>query len=465
MLRYIGPFFKMNKLTPEQIDSQLFHLSKESIKSIVMFSNFGIIADVNKLTHNIPPTNDINTTNKFSPLLCVYKKASFKLKNKNDMNVWNENKFKKDINISSNAYMTLCILELLEYYKNFKKVDKSKFNYYKFYTKLAKEQLEFFAAYLRNEEGVFVDKKDCTDPITEKIKLKDKETPFSFSNQALLMNAYYKCSLHLENEEQEEFKNFAYDIFKMFKEYKEELYELPMQDLSKLCLFLSLFYESSMDEEVKNLALDIFDCFADNYIPEDSLKFTSTENLSIIYFNAQLLYTHTKLFKLKELSDKIFFILKKNYDENYSMLYKTTDSKESKYNASELLLYFSIMFYKNNTNNNEFEDEELVQLYENHIINSGIICKWPDAPSLGDIERYRNFEENSANLLEEQFFKVPESSENNCGNFIPGFLKSVYYNRSKNEFKQKKLDFDSRENFNLFFLIIYCYNRNLFFEK
>jgi ferredoxin-fold anticodon binding domain-containing protein len=465
MLRYIGPFFKMNKLTPEQIDSQLFHLSKESIKNIVMFSNFGIIADASKLTHNIPSTNDINTTNKFSPLLCVYKKASLKLKNKNDITVWNENKFKKDINISSNAYMTLCILELLDYYKNFKKVDKSKFNYYKFYTKLAKEQLEFYAAYLRNEEGVFVDKKDCTDPITEKIKLKDKETPFSFSNQALLMNAYYKCSLYLENEEQEEFKDFAYDIFKMFKNYKDELYELPMQDLNKLCLFLSLFYETSMDEEAKILALDIFDCFVENHIPDDSLKFTSIENLSIIYFTAQLLYAHTKLFNLKKLSDKIFFILKKYYDPDYSMLYKSTENKEIKYNASELLLYFAIMFSRNTTNDTEFEDDELIKLYQNHIINSGIISKWPDVPSLGDIERYRHFEENSTNLLEEQFFKVHDSLENNTSDFTPGFLKAVYYNRSKNEFKQKKTDFDSRENFNLFFLIIYCYNRNLFFQK
>lgn len=45
MLRYIGPFLRMNKLSLEQVESQLFHLSKESIKQLVFNSKCGIILD------------------------------------------------------------------------------------------------------------------------------------------------------------------------------------------------------------------------------------------------------------------------------------------------------------------------------------------------------------------------------------------------------------------------------------
>ncbi|GAA0180676.1 hypothetical protein SH2C18_33250 [Clostridium sediminicola] len=462
MLRYIGPFLRMNKLTIEQINSQLFHLSKESINSIVLNSNFGIVADNKKYDYKIPHTNDINTTNKFSPLLCVYKKASGKLKKRNEKTTWNENKFKKDINISSNAFMTLCLLELLDYYKKFKSIDKSKYNYYKIYSQLAKEQLEFYAAYLRNDEGVFVDKKDCTEPITEKLKLKEKNVAFNFADQALLMNAYYKCSLYLTEEDKDEFQNFAYDIFKMFKDYKDELYEVPKNDLNKLCLYITLFYQYTFDEEAKALALDLFDWFLENHVRGNISEFTSIENLSILFCNSQILYNYTKLLNLKEISDEIYTILKKYYDKNTGMLYKTGQDSEIKYQASDLVMYFSIMFYMNNKN--EFEDDDLIELYNNHIINSGIISKWPDAPSLGSVERYRNYEEKSENLLHEQFFKLPSGLEDDS-NFAPGFLKTVYYNRSKSTFKQKKYIFDSRKNFNLFFTILYCYNRNLFISK
>lgn len=463
MLRYIGPFLRMNKLTIEQINSQLFHLSKESINSIVLNSNFGIVADSKKYDYKIPYTNDINTTNNFSPLLCVYKKASSKLKKRNEKTAWNESKFKKDINISSNAFMTLCLLELLDYYKKFKSIDKTKYNYYKIYSQLAKEQLEFYAAYLRNEEGVFVDKKDCTEPITENLKLKDKDIGFNFPDQALLMNAYYKCSLYLNEEDKEEFEKFAYDIFKMFKDYKDELYEMPKNDLNKLCLYITLFYQYTSDEEVKTLALDLFDWFLENHVRGNISAFSSIENLSILFCNSQILYNCTNLLNLKEISDEVYSILKKYYDKNTSMLYKSGEDSEIKYQASDLLLYFSVMFYKNNKN--EFEDDDLIDLYKTHIINSGIINRWPEPPSLGNVERYRNYEEKSENLLHEQFFKVPSGIEDNSNEFAPGFLKTVYYNRSKAAFKQKKYIFDSRKNFNLFFTILYCYNRNLFVSK
>lgn len=55
--------------------------------------------------------------------------------------------------------MTLCLLELLDYYRSFENIDSNNYDLYTVYNTLAKEQLEFYSSNLRNGEGVFIDKK------------------------------------------------------------------------------------------------------------------------------------------------------------------------------------------------------------------------------------------------------------------------------------------------------------------
>ena len=70
ILKYIGPFFRMNSLRQEEINSQLFYLSKEAVKTIVLESKCGLVSSI-KNFKNLSPSFDINTMNNFSPLLCV----------------------------------------------------------------------------------------------------------------------------------------------------------------------------------------------------------------------------------------------------------------------------------------------------------------------------------------------------------------------------------------------------------
>ena len=42
-LRYIGPYFRMNKLSYKEINGQLFHLSKEAIRTLVLESKCGLV--------------------------------------------------------------------------------------------------------------------------------------------------------------------------------------------------------------------------------------------------------------------------------------------------------------------------------------------------------------------------------------------------------------------------------------
>lgn len=456
MLRYIGPFLRMNKLSLDQVENQLFHLSKETIKELVFSSKCGIVLDPKEINLKNIPSTDINTTNLNSPLLCIYKKANPKLKNKNNKLCWDDGDLKKDINISSNGYMTLALLELVDYYKRFKDIDSKKYALSNLYIEVAKKQLEFFASNLRNQEGVFVDKKDCTDPLIGKIKLKDKNKGFKFWEQALLMNAFYKCSTYLDGELKDSYRNFSLDILNMFLEFKEEIYDISFEDRCNLCLNLNIFYAYSRIEDVKPLILDVFDLLYEEY--KSSTSEDKIQYMCLIYLNSALLFKHTNMFKFKKISSKINDILKKHYDEDLSIFIKTTESKEIKFSGDEIVLYLLSMLYHSSLE--EDVDEKIItDVFRCQLVDSGIILSWPDTPSLDDVEHYKNFNPKPENLLDEQYFKMPTIATSESNELAPVFIKSVVYNKEKRSFKASKSNFDSRKNLNLFFLILFILNK------
>lgn len=442
----------MNKLDLKQVENQLIHLSKESIKNIVLYSKCGITIDSKELSLKHIPSTDINTLNLNSPLLCIYKKASPKLKLDNNSFCWDDDKLKKDISISSNAYMSLCILELVDYYKNFKSVDSKKYVLSPLYVELAKRQLDFFASYLRNQDGVFVDKKDCTDPIVGKIKFKDSNKGFKFSEQALLMNAFYKCSSYLDGSKKESYKDFSLDILKMFIDFKEEMYEIPFEDKLMLCLNMNVFYSYSHMEEAKLLSLDIFDLIYEEYnkLQENS----KIEDICIMHLNSALLYKHTSLFKFKKVCCKFYDILSKHYNENLSLFIRPSESKEHKFSANDIILYILSMLLHNNLGE-ECNEKIITDVFKYQLVDSGIILSWPDLPTLDDVEHYKDFKSSPENLLDEQYFKMPTIASPEASELAPIFIKNVTYDKDKNSFKQGKVIFDSRKNMNLFFFMLY----------
>lgn len=451
MLRYIGPFLRMNKLSLEQIENQLFHLSKETIKDLLFNSKCGITLNPKDLNLKNIPSTDINITNVNSPLLCIYKKGSPKLKNKNNKLCWSEDDLKRDINVSSNGYMTLCLLELADHYKKFKDIDSKKYALSNIYIQIAKKQLDFYALHLRNQEGVFVDKKDCTDSLIGKIKLKDKNKGFKFWEQALLMNAYYKCSAYLEGEIKDSYRNFALDILNMFLEFEDEIYDISFEDKCNLCLNLNIFYTYSNIEDVKPLILDIFDSLYEEFTKssDDRINY-----LCLMYLNSALLYKNTNMFKFNKISTKINGILKKHYSEDMSIFIKASESKEIKFSCDDIVLYLLTMIYHSHLE--DYVDEKIItEVFTNQLVGSGIILSWPDVPTLDDVEHYKEYVSTSENLLDERYFKAPTIATPGVCEAASIFIKSVTYNREKGTFKPSKSVFDSRKNINLFFLTLY----------
>lgn len=457
-MKYIGPFLRINSINKENIKNQVFHLAKESIKDIVLNSKCGIHIPYKSFMKNIP-NFDSNTKDSFFPLLCIYKKASPKLINKHNKLIWNENKFKAEVDINSNAFMSLCLLELADYYKKFESIDKDKFKLYKIYIELSKKQLDFYASYLRNHEGVFVNKTDVSDPLHDDYKFEETSKKFKFSNQAFLMAAYYKYSTMTDDDISEEYQTFSLDILKMLIEFREEIYLLSLNELNKICLALNLFYSYSKLDEAKMLLLDLIDLISNNY--NDASKFMSENKLEfdlLLYLNEIYIYKNTKLMKFKEHSKKMFEKLFSLYDKNYGLIIKESDEKQIDFSSTEVILFLSmILIHCCKFDNDDEYEKAMANIFKEQIIHSGLVLSWPDVPTLDDPERYRDFSMKSEDLLEEQNFRLASAPTPISNELASIFVKRISFNRKKEEFKDSKLSFDSSKNMFIYFILIMLY--------
>ncbi|WP_298845442.1 hypothetical protein [Clostridium sp.] len=457
-MNFLGPFLRVNTLNKNNIRNQFFYLSKESLKDIVFDSKCGVYIPARDLKSKSFSKIDINTINLNSPLLCIYKKADAKLKMKEGTLNWNESKVKKEITINSNAFMTLSLLELVDYYRSFKKIDDTKYALSSLYLKLCKEQLEFYASYFRNKDGLFVDKKDLTDPMHEDFTFEDKNTKFKFSDQAFMMAAYYKYS-SFDNDE-EEYEKFALDILDMFTLYKDEIYNVSFEELNKICLALNVFYKYSGLEKCKNLLIDFLDLLIEQYNTKPSLIINAKLDYScMLFINCTLMYNNTSMNKFKDTSDDLFGKLTKLYDIEKGILLKESAEKEITYTSDEIMLYmYSIILYSD-FNTIDDNSNMLQDIFKHQILDSGIVLSWPDSPSLDNSEHYRNFSLKSEDLIQDDNFRAPEAPTPENNELASIFIKNIVYSKRKENFKQSKSSFDSSKNMFIFFLTIFFHNQ------
>ncbi|MBZ9636727.1 hypothetical protein [Clostridium sp. FP1] len=459
-MKFLGPFLRINTLNENNIKNQFFYLSKESLKDIVFDSKCGIYIPARDLKSKSFSKIDINTINLNSPLLCIYKKADAKLKSQDGTLLWNENKVKKEITINSNAFMTLSLLELVDYYSSFKNIDNSKYALSPLYLKLCNEQLEFYASYFRNKDGLFVDKVDLTDPMNQEFNFENKNNKFKFSDQAFMMAAYYKYSSYDKDNPEHEYEKFALDILNMFIQYKEEIYNVSFEELNKICLALNVFYKYSGLEKCENLLLDFSDLLIEQYNTKPSIIINAKLDYScMLFINCTLLYNNTSLHKFKATSDDLYEKLTKLYESNKGILLKESNDKEINYTCDELLLYmYSLMIYSD-FNNVEENSYMLQDIFKHQIIDSGLVLSWPDSPSLDSTEHYRNFSLKSEDLLQEEDFRMSTIATPESNELASVFIKNVVYNKRKDTFKQSKSSFDSSKNMFIFFLSIFFRNQ------
>ena len=457
ILKYIGPFFRMNSLSQEEITAQLFYFSKEAVKTIVLESKCGLVSSV-KNFKKLLPTIDINTMNNFSPLLCVYRKSSPNFIHSKNSNGFDEDTFKKEINPATNALMTLCILELLDYYRCFENVEKSTYSIYEIYNSLSKEQLEFYSENLRNSEGIFTDKKNIFENNSKNFNLVDKDKKFKFSDQAFMMLAYYLYSCKNPNDESsKEYKDFSLEILQMFIDYKEQIYECSLDELCKILLAFNILYSYSHLDKIQILIADIAD-YAMNKFDDKDYYINSLDTAALCAIVLTLSYKHTNILAFSDKSKNILEKLYSLYDEDKELFYKLSSKKEIKYSSLDVTLYFLAFVLNSDNSNSRGSYKNLISsVYKKFFISSGLITSWPEAPTLDDYERYRGLSLVSKDMLDESYFRMPNMITPNSSGMAPVFNKSITYNKRKNSFSVDKNSFDSSKNFLIFYLFIYFF--------
>ena len=457
-MRYIGLFFRMNSLSEKEINGQLFYLSKEAVKTIVLNSKCGLVSQIkkyNKLSSSI----DITTNGNFSPLLCVYRKASPTFIHSKNSNGFDEETFKKEINPSTNALMSLCLLELLDYYRSFENIDKSIYSINEIYKNLAKDQLDFYSSHLRNREGVFVDKKNILENNSKNFNLVDKNKKFKFSDQSFMMLAYYLYSIKSPNDESSDlYKEFSEQILKMFCDFKDQIYDCSLDEVCKVLLSLNVLYSYNYNnDELKDLIIDLAD-YAMCKFDEKDYYIDSLDTASLCSIVLTLSYKHTKILTFSEKTTEIINRLYTLYDEDKGAFYKLSSKKEIKYSCFDITFYIlAFIIYQNIISNSNEYRMMISTIYKKFIINSGLITSWPEAPTLDDYERYRGFSLNSNDMVDESYFRMPNIPTPDSTGVAPIFNKYITYNKRKDSFSISKNTFDSYRNFLNFFLLIHLF--------
>ncbi|WP_224036023.1 hypothetical protein [Clostridium gelidum] len=453
-MRYIGPFFRMNSLSPKEISGQLFHLSKESIKTLVLNSKCGLLAQIR--TPKKSSINDISILNNFSPLLCLYRKSSPLFIHSKSSHGFDESSFKKEINPSTSALMTLCLLELSEYYSHYDEGGRNVVSLEKPFKYLAKEQLQFYSENLRNSEGLFVDKKNISDGNSKGFSLVDKDGKFKFSDQAFMMDAYLLYSYYNEPDQiSDEFIKFSYEILEMFKDYKAALYDLSFNENVQIFLSLNIFYKYSSNLDAKELILDLGDLLISKFQEKD-YYLDSIDDCALFSICLMEAYKHTEMITFKEMAKDITEKLISLYDADKNIFIKLGDKKESKYSCLDVNAYLLSLIIYSNQENKVTELKPIISgIYRKFFVNGGLLTSWPEAPTLDEIERYKKLSLRSDDMLDETYFRMPILPTPKSTGLAPIFIKNLSYSKRKDSLSTNRTSFDSNKNMFNFFLIIY----------
>ncbi len=447
-MNYIGPFLRVNVLKFDNMLYQLFHLSKESFKHILLNSKCGIQMNHKEINNKIF-NNDNNTFRFISPLLAIYKKASPILENHNNKLMWREEKFKKELIVKSNGLMCYNLLKLYTITKQLiNNEEEKKIN--EFYLQLAEKQLIFFINNLRNSEGYFVDK---IQESTQDVSLKQKDYKFKFSDQLIIMNCCYILSTQKENAD--DFRNFALDIFQVFIDNKEYLYTENKEELLLCSLFLKDFYKISNHPISKYVLIDIIELLLDK-----------SESLEIIEFNNKYSFYSSMFILLNDLSltdeiekfslfkDKAIKVILSDLEAGKGLVNSQLNSKQIEYDSDDIMsLLIALMLAFKDDSSAEINNI-IKEVYKKYLVASGILLSWPDVPEINNPERYRGFSKKSDDILDEQYFKLKSFPSPEESHLAPIFIKNIEFNIKKQKFKQGRISFDSYKNMYIIYTVL-----------
>ena len=451
----------MNSLSQKEISGQLFYLSKESVKTLILNSKCGLIIPPVR-TSKKSSINDISTLNNFSPLLCLYRKASPMFIHNKTSHGFDESTFKKEISPTTNALMTLCLLELSKYYSHFTEGNRNINSLENAYKYLAKEQLQFYSEHLRNAEGLFVPKKNISDGNSKGYELVDKDNKFKFSDQAFMMDAYLLYSIYNPSDDAcEDYKIFSYEILQVFKEYKDSLYDLSFTESIEIFLALNVFYKYSNSLIARELILDLGDYLV-NKFQEKDYYIDSLDDCALFAICLMEAYKHTDIISFKETAKEINEKLLSLYDNDKNIFLKISDKKDIKYSCTEINFYLiSLILYSEETDKTNDLKPIVSGIFKRFYVNGGLLSSWPEAPTLDEVERYKRLSLRVDDMMDESYFRMSVLPTPKSTGLAPIFVKNLEYSKKKDNLSKGRITFDSNKNMTNFFLIIYLFRNSV----
>ena len=454
-MKYITSLLKVNSLSKEEIKYQLLFLSKEALNHIILESRCGISTNYKNLKENFKK-DEIYLFKNNNPLICVYKKAKPNIYSSKYSKTWDDTTFKKDIPISSNALMTLSLLELSLYYDKFKNIDSTLYKKSILYKNLCKLQLDFYYNYLRNSEGFFVDKKNDDTSNKHHLNISESEEEVSYGDQAFMMLAYYMYSkINTSDKDSKVYEDFALQILNMFTSFKEEIYSLSLEECCKITFCLNKMLCFGDEEDCKLLILDLSDFILNKY-REANNTFSNLETTSFLALNLYLSYKNTNILLFKEAYLDLIELFINMFNEEKEIILKGTDKKEIKYSNIEICLYITNLLLSFDLEEDLKEKKEILisKMYKNYIVNSGLVTSFPEAPNLDSKERYMNFSIEEGEEIKETYFRMNNAINPSLSGLAPIFTKNLKYSLKKSTFIADKTTFDSTKNMFIFFIFI-----------
>lgn len=444
---HLGKFLKMNSLEYPVIEYQLFNFAKESLKQIFLNSKCGELIN-GKEFKDKPPSTDLLGNKNIYPLACLYKKGKPKIKSDKQLYSWNPEKTKKKVDMLSNSYMTLSILELACYYDEIIYNDKKRQDVVKFYVSSAKCQLNYYLDNFRNELGLFVNKFVVENNEGKKDKeviFENTGTSFDFSCQSYLMSSFYKCS-HLLKETSPykvPFLNFSREMENMFVDFKDKIFKLTPRKIVELLHSFSLYINLNqcINNQILHLSLNIIE----DFFSKHSLSSLSTYDKILLY---------NTLSKLKSLLNKSTF---EQLDESRKLIseyiWDLDDIFSSKgFYKNEITDAYDLISYQLYLLN--FNKELSHEFYNDVLIPSKIFSSFPNIPKRYESEKYFKFNHKDDFIIPDKYFKPSSYKTMDEANVTPIICKELYFSQEKNKFSKPKAKFDSSLNMRLIHLMI-----------
>lgn len=328
--------------------------------------------------------------------------------NKNDYSnyLWNEASFKKIITPSSQAYLIIDEVLLCKHFFDISKTDSKILSL--LLLNSAKIQAQFLCDYMRNSDGLFIQKSIVADNSTDDIKLKEIDCELEISDQAYVMMSFSilsdilcddKYSFFKDEANSKNFREYASEIYEVFQASNIDIFESKTKDLCAVieaCIEYNKHIKSiSVMNYIKELSLELesrIDMSGNilRYPYENSL--TSSSTCFQVLKTLISAYNTTKLIKFIDCAEIVYKKLNILWNNNYS-LFSLENNNKFKYTLKDITQVISglnsLRLYGTLNTKNDAQNK-LISFFNSTINLSGIINSTFSLSDQNSCEFYKN---------------------------------------------------------------------------